>query len=99
ATGGTAPYTGTGTFTKGAGTHNFTVTDAAGLTSMATVTITEPTALTSTVTSGTITVNGGSTTITAGASGGTAPYTYKLNNGSYQSSNTFINVIAGTHTV
>ncbi|WP_255156647.1 T9SS type A sorting domain-containing protein [Ferruginibacter sp. HRS2-29] len=99
ATGGTAPYTGTGTFTKGAGTHNFTVTDAAGLTSMATVTITEPTALTSTVTSGTITVNGGSTTITAGASGGTAPYTYKLNNGSYQSSTTFTNVFAGTHTV
>jgi hypothetical protein len=39
ASGGTAPYTGTGTFTKGVGTHNFTVTDANGCTSVATVTL------------------------------------------------------------
>jgi hypothetical protein len=99
ATGGTSPYSGTGTFSRAAGTHNFTVTDAAGQTSTATVTITEPTALTSTVTSGNITVNGGSTTITAGAAGGTAPYTYRLNNGTYQSSTTFANIIAGTYSV
>ena len=30
ATGGTAPYTGTGTFTQGVGTTNYTVTDAIG---------------------------------------------------------------------
>ena len=30
---------------------------------------------------------------------GTGAFTYKLNNGSYQASNSFTNVAAGTHTV
>lgn len=42
ATGGTAPYTGTGTFTRGPGTWNFNVTDNAGCSTTATVTIAEP---------------------------------------------------------
>src|SRR5262249_9793960 len=46
ATGGTAPYSGTGTFTGvGAGSHTYTVTDANGCTSDTIVTLSEPTAL------------------------------------------------------
>ena len=40
ATGGTAPYTGTGSFVRGVGTYNFTVTDAKGCTSVATISLT-----------------------------------------------------------
>ncbi len=40
ATGGTAPYSGTGTFPQPVGTQQYTVTDAAGCTSTVTVTIT-----------------------------------------------------------
>ncbi|MFT3911844.1 MAG: T9SS type A sorting domain-containing protein [Ferruginibacter sp.] len=99
ATGGTTPYTGTGTFTASAGTRTFTVTDAAGTVKTATITITQPTAIVPTITAGTITVAGGTTTVTAGATGGTAPYTYKLNSGSYQSSTSFLSIVAGTYTL
>ncbi|MEO6669146.1 MAG: T9SS type A sorting domain-containing protein [Ferruginibacter sp.] len=100
ATGGTAPYTGTGSFTNvAAGPRTYTVTDAAGGTASTTITISQPAVLAATLSAGTIPVFGGTTTVTASASGGTAPYTYKLNSGSYQSSNTFTGVLAGTHTV
>lgn len=39
------------------------------------------------------------TTVTILASGGSQPYTYSLDNGSYQSSNIFTNVPLGTHTI
>lgn len=42
ATGGTAPYTGTGNFVKDAGTWNFTVTDSRGCSSSAELTILPP---------------------------------------------------------
>lgn len=42
-------------------------------------------------------ING--STVTVLASGGTPPYTYALDNGSYQNSNIFSNVQLGTHTV
>ncbi len=42
ATGGTAPYTGTGEFTVGAGTYTYTVTDVNGCSGTTTVTVTEP---------------------------------------------------------
>jgi hypothetical protein len=42
ATGGVPPYSGTGDFTRGAGTHSFTVTDAIGTTGVTTITLTEP---------------------------------------------------------
>ena len=45
ATGGTAPYTGTGTFSHAAGTYSYTVTDANSCTSTTTGTITEPSAV------------------------------------------------------
>src|SRR4029450_857685 len=42
ASGGTAPYTGTGTFTRNAGTFTFTVTDAHGCTATTSITLTDP---------------------------------------------------------
>jgi hypothetical protein len=43
AIGGTSPYTGIGNFAKvSAGTYNYTVTDAAGCTSITSITITQP---------------------------------------------------------
>ncbi len=99
ATGGVAPYSGTGTFSVTAGTYSYTVTDANGATASTSVTISEPSAITASVNAGTITVNGGTTSVTVTAAGGTGTLTYKLNNGSYQSSNTFSGVSAGNHTV
>ena len=99
ASAGTAPYTGTGTFTVGAGTHTFNVTDAGGITRSKTVTISQPSALNMNLSSGTITSYGGLTTITASVTGGTGAYQYKKNSGSYQSSNVFGNINAGTHTI
>lgn len=99
ATGGVAPYTGTGNFIASAGTRSFTVTDANGATGTATVTINDPTPLVTSASSGTIAITGGSTTITVSVSGGSAPYSYQLNNGSVQSGNIFTGVIAGTYTI
>jgi large repetitive protein len=42
ATGGTAPYTGTGTFVRTAGAYTFTVTDANGCSATTTIILTEP---------------------------------------------------------
>jgi hypothetical protein len=99
ATRGTAPYTGTGTFNASAGTQTFTVTDAVGSIKSITLNLAQPTSIVPILTSGRIINFGGNTTITATASGGTGTYTYKLNTGSYQTSNTFSNVLAGTHIV
>ncbi len=99
ATGGTAPYTGTGSFNVSAGTYTYTVNDAAYSFKTKTVSVTQPALLSATVTAGTINVVGGTTSITAGASGGTAPYTYKLNSGNFQTSAVFSSVAAGTYSV
>jgi len=45
ATGGTEPYSGTGTFSESADTYTYTVTDANGCTDDVTITITQPTEL------------------------------------------------------
>ncbi len=92
ATGGTAPYTGTGTFAVAAGTYNYTVSDAVGASVTASVTVTQPAAaLQATATAGTITVSGGSTTVTVAAAGGTSPYT---GNGSFTvTAGTYNNVV------
>ena len=74
ATGGTAPYTGTGTFTQLAGTTVYTVTDARGCTGIISKEITQPTLLVASSTS-TIAACGGTGTVTVTATGGTAPYT------------------------
>jgi len=88
ASGGTPPYSGTGTFTKAAGTHTFTVTDANNCSETATVTITEPQAITVTASASTIACNGGNSTVTVTATGGTPPYS---GTGTFTKS-------AGTHT-
>jgi hypothetical protein len=99
ATGGLAPYTGTGVFTVNAGTFNYIVKDANNVSVTATVTVAQPTAIVETLSAGTISSSGGSTTITATATGGTSPYSYNINGGAYQTANTFTGMIAGTYTV
>jgi hypothetical protein len=74
ATGGTAPYTGTGTFSVAAGAYTYTVTDANGCTSVASGTIAQPAPIVVTATFAPITVFGGTTTVNVSATGGTAPY-------------------------
>ncbi len=105
--GGTAPYTyswDNGATTEDisgltAGTYNVTITDANGCETTDSVTITEPTDLTCSVTldSG-VTVNGASDGVaTVNPSGGTAPYTYLWDNGETTQQATGLN--AGLHTV
>ena len=83
ATGGTEPYTGTGSFTRSAGELSYTVTDANGCSSTATFTLTQPTELTL---SGTLkndnSCNAGSCSGVAKvvATGGNSPYTYSWTN-------------------
>ncbi len=101
ASGGTAPYTGTGTFTVTAGTHTYTVTDANGCTATTSITVTQP-ALVATSNSivvqylpqpvaasnsTTILCSGGTSTVTVSGNSGTAPYTGTGN----------FTVTAGTH--
>ncbi len=75
ATGGTAPYTGTGTFTRSAGTYSFTVTDSIGCTALTTIAIIQPTQLVASAIAGVIPCGATTTTVDVSASGGTAPYT------------------------
>jgi hypothetical protein len=75
ATGGTTPYSGTGTFLVPAGTYSYTVTDANSCTATTTGTITEPgSALSATSSNTAILCNGGLSTVTVSATGGTTPY-------------------------
>ena len=62
--------------------------------------ISQPNALTATAVKTNVACFGAATgTVTATATGGTAPYTYSLNGGTYQSSNVFNTLVAGTYTV
>ena len=99
ANGGTAPYTGTGNFTVTAGTYNYTVTDAKGLTATTSIIVSQPSLMNATITAGTIAINGGTTAVTVAAAGGTSPYSYNINGGVFQTSNTFNNLIAGTYSI
>jgi hypothetical protein len=74
ATGGTAPYTGTGTFSQAAGTQTYTVTDANNCTASVSVTVTEPAELTLGTSKTDVSCNGGNTgavnfTVTGGTPG------------------------------
>ena len=67
-----------------AGAYSVTVTDANGCSSTSTdVTVSQPAVLTASASAGTILCKGGSTTITVTGSGGTAPYTYSNETGTY----------------
>src|SRR5262249_51370800 len=74
ATGGTAPYSGTGDFVHGAGTYSYTVTDHNGCLSTTTGNITEPYAVVARSSNTAILCHGGNSTVTVSATGGTAPY-------------------------
>jgi hypothetical protein len=114
ASGGTAPYqykafTGTynqtqnqNTFTNlAAGLYNVSITDAHSCQTTQTVTIRQPSVLSMVVSSGDVSCNGASTgSITVNASGGTAPYQYSKDNGAtFQSSNAFNGLVAGTYQI
>ena len=79
ATGGTAPYSGTGSFTVKAGTYTYTVQDANGCSTVTAITVNQPlpsgTPLVADAEAPAINCFGNSTTATVTASGGTAPYT------------------------
>ncbi|MBL0155026.1 MAG: hypothetical protein IPP93_16725, partial [Chitinophagaceae bacterium] len=75
ASGGTAPYTGTGIFNEAAGTYTYNVTDANGCTTSTSITVTEQDALQATSSATAIACHGGNATVTVSASGGTGPYT------------------------
>lgn len=75
ASGGTPPYSGTGTFSATAGPHTYTVTDANNCSKQLNVTVTQPTQLTASATNDTIPCTGGNATVVVTANGGTAPYT------------------------
>lgn len=99
AVGGTTPYTGVGVFTVKAGNHQFIVSDNAGLKDTVVVTVSEPKAIALSVTAGTITSASGTTSLTINASGGTSPYLFSLNGSTFQSSNTFSNLAAGSYQI
>ena len=102
ATGGTAPYTGTGTFSRSAGTYSYTVTDANGCTATTTGNITQPSALSASSSKTAILCNGGSSTVTVSATGGTAPYsgtgTFSRSAGTYSFTVTDANSCTATTT-
>lgn len=91
-------YQSANTFTVSAGTHTVTIRDAILCTTTATTTVTQPAAITASAAAGTVNCNGGTTTLTVTATGGSGTLEYSLNNGPYQTINTFT-VGAGTYTV
>ncbi|MBK6400017.1 MAG: T9SS type A sorting domain-containing protein [Bacteroidetes bacterium] len=98
ATGGTAPYSGTGTFNQGAGTISYSVTDANGCTSSSPVTLTQPTKVegvtSSTAASGCSIADGTASVV---VSGGTGSYTYLWSDG--QTTSTANGLVAGPYSV
>lgn len=106
--GGTPPYTYQWTPTNqtnqtatglSAGTYTVTITDINNCTVTGTVTITQPTPLLTSVSSGTIACNGGTTSATVTASGGTPNYTYAWGTTPVQTSPTASGLAAGTYSV
>lgn len=82
-----------------AGTYTVVVTDVNNCTVVGTVTISEPPALITSVSSGTIACNGGVTSATVTASGGTPGYTYAWGTTPVQTSPTATGLAAGSYSV
>ena len=111
ATGGTAPYTYQWSTSAGgqttasasnlpAGTHNVTVTDAAGCAVVGMVTITVPNAPTAVISSSTPSACGNNTgSATVSVAGGTPNYTYLWNDPASSNTATVSNLAAGVYTV
>jgi gliding motility-associated-like protein len=110
--GGTAPYQyklGTGSFQPsgsftllGAGTYSVTIQDANSCTSVITVSITQPAAALGGIIAiqTNISCNGAANgSFTAAGTGGTSPYQFSLNGGSFQSSGSFSGLTPATYTV
>src|SRR5204862_460807 len=74
ASGGTSPYSGTGTFDVTAGTYSYTVTDNYACSAPTSAAITQPSVLSASASATAIACNGNHSTVTLSASGGTAPY-------------------------
>lgn len=111
ATGGTTPYqyqNNSGAFQSSnnfnslvAGTYTVTTKDINGCTTSKSVVISQPTALSLSSTAITNVDCKGNTTgsVTVAGSGGTTPYTYNIDGGSYSSANTFGSLAAGSYTI
>lgn len=110
AVGGTPPYSyswtlpGTPTTPSvsglAAGTYTVTVTDSKGCVRTATVTLTNPPIVSTTVTNTPVSCFGGCNgTATATVTNGTAPYTYLWNNPTAQTTATATGLCAGSYTV
>lgn len=94
----------TGNFTGlTAGSYTITAKSSAGCTGSAIFTLTDPCTGVVITVNGTVTnptTNGGNNgAINATATGGTGPYTYSLNNGTFQSTGNFTTLPAGSYTV
>jgi gliding motility-associated-like protein len=98
ASGGVAPYTGTGTFSRAVGTFSFAVTDSNGCTASVTTTITQQAALTATSVNTNASCDIRNGTITVSAKGGSKGYQYSLDGMQFQTSNIF-NTAPGNHVV
>jgi len=82
-----------------AGSYTIAVKDANGcIGNNAGIIITQPAAITATAATSSIACNGGNAILTVTANGGSGAYEYSLNNGNFQSNNTF-NVVAGSYAV
>jgi len=88
ATGGSGVYSGTGSYTVGAGTYNYTVTDSYGCSASTSLNITQPTAVDASASATPILCKGGTSVITVSGQGGT---------GALSGTGSFT-VIAGTYT-
>jgi len=81
----------------GAGTYSVTVTDNNGCSAVQSATISQPDALTASLTAGTINCNGETTNITSTVNGGTQNYSYAWSNGA--TTEDLTGVAAGTYNV
>ena len=103
--GGTSPYTylwaegqtSSSLTNVSSGTYTLTVTDANNCKSNSSITITQPTPLTVSLSNNNISCYGGKTNINTTVSGGNSPYTYLWSGG--QTTSSLTNITAGTYSV